>query len=227
MLIVAVTGTVAADIAGFHSTPTDRMVGYIGLMGEGQSISFGTGSTKSVVNMSEMGVSLGSLQVLGDGGAGLLNFFAQESFGYMFGGSLSKDNVAVTVDDAAGYFAGILLGASTNLPTFVENLEIMVGLGYHMDCGYLALLAVPQSQSALLIDASLVGVGLSLAVDYTIGEIGFTLVSDLTCDLWGFSLPIGGIIESVDGQYSNNPSFNFGVALGVSIPNDVWEDVNY
>ena len=228
LLLVSVTGFVAAaDLGGFHSTPTDRMIGYLGLIGEGQSISLHDGAVETKFETGQTGVAVGSLQVLGDGGEGLLNFFAQESFSYMFGASYKVNGTAQEIVDCAGYFVGLMAGVSTNIPTFVDGLEIMVGAGYHMDCGYMLIEGTTLDNSAVIIDMSLVGVGLSAAVDWALmGDLGLSLVLDWTVDLWGLTLPLGGALASADGQLSNNPSMNFGVSVGVSIPNEIFEEID-
>ena len=223
VLLVAMTGfATAADLGGFHSSPTDRMVGYLGLIGESQSIAIKDAGAETSFVTGQTGIAVGSLQVLGDGGEGMFNFFAQESFSYMFGGTYTIDKTPVVIEDCAGYFAGLLVGASTNLPTFVDGLEIMVGAGYHMDFGYLMMLTNPEIQSAMLIDMSLLGLGLSVAADWALmGDLGLSLVIDWTLDLWGFSLPIGGAVATAEGELVSYPSMNFGVAVGVSIPNEL------
>jgi hypothetical protein len=79
----------------------------------------------------------------------------------------------------------------------------------------------------MLIDMSLLGLGLSVAADWALlGDLGLSLVIDWTLDLYGFSLPIGGAIATADGQLVSYPSMNFGFAFGVSIPNELFEELN-
>ncbi len=227
VLLISIAGFAAADTTGFHSMPVDRLSGAMGFVSEGQSFSmtYNDGTADSVLSFGETGLTFQSIQVLGDHEGGLLNFYAKEQFAYMFGGSVNNGGVVQTVTAAEGYFGTATFGISTNLPTFVQDLEIMVGAGYHMDAGYALMLWNNGNDGNAILDLSLLGVGFNVLADWMLlGEIGITLGVDVSVDLWGLTIPLTALASNVE---TLNPAVgvNFDIAVGVSIPNDLAEEL--
>ncbi|MBI9106618.1 MAG: hypothetical protein JEZ04_07705 [Spirochaetales bacterium] len=219
-LLIAVTGFAsAADLTGFHSSPTDRAIGSLAITGAGQGVTltYSDSTVDAKIALGETSISLSSIQIFGDAGEGFLNFYTQETVSYAFGGSYSVNGVSEVITDAAGYFFSATMGVSTNLPTFVEGLEIMAGLGYHLDCGYAAMTYGTNGLTGLF-DLSLAGLGLNLVADYALlGDFGLSLSIDWSVDFYSLTIPLSGFSTTVDDIIAT-PGMNFGIAVGISIP---------
>lgn len=219
VLLISIAGFATAD--GFHSMPQDRITAAAGFLSEGQSATLGIGTTDYALAFGEGGLTLQSMQVIACGD--LLNFYGKEQFMYALGGSYSVDGTAAAIDEVAGYFGALTAGVSTNLPTFVENLEIMVGLGYHFDCGYAAMIYDNRSDLTALLDLSLIGFAFNTLVDWKLaGDLGVSLGFEVSVDVWGLTFPLE--IAAAD-EFDIGPGVNFDIAVGVSIPNDLWEEL--
>lgn len=219
-LLLAAGAAISAQ--GIYKADSKVLTGHVGFIRAGQNNTYSyTDGTEIEKKTRQSGISLSSMQIIPWSMNAPLNWYLEESFNYFFSGSLEQDGDSQDLQDAGGLGVDGVFGVSTYLPQFVDDLHIMLGVGYHIDFLYIAYTYAETDLGdvdSAFIDLSLGGLAFNVLGEYDLGEnLAANFGMGLSFDLYGASIDLSDALDNELDSISPGVGTNLEFMVGLSL----------